>query len=80
MAHVLDHFGAALLEPWTRLEAPPLTAQLRERMVAGCREEAAGRSVAELARLRDEFLAELLGLIERFSVAPPARPEPDAVY
>jgi carnitine 3-dehydrogenase len=80
MAHMLDHFGAALLEPWTRLEAPPLTPQLRERMVAGCLEEAAGRSVADLGRLRDEFLAELLGLVERFSAGLPARREPDAVY
>ena len=48
MAHMLDHFGAALLEPWTRLQAPPLTPQLRERMVDGCLHEAAGRSVADL--------------------------------
>ena len=74
MARMLDHFGAALLEPWTRLEAPALTPRLREQMVAGCEQEAAGRSVAELGRLRDEFLAELLGLIERFSVGTPARP------
>jgi carnitine 3-dehydrogenase len=67
MAHMLDHFGAALLEPWTRLEAPALTPQLRERMVDGCRREAAGRSVGELERLRDEFLAELLPLVERYS-------------
>ncbi|HXW43860.1 MAG TPA: 3-hydroxyacyl-CoA dehydrogenase NAD-binding domain-containing protein [Streptosporangiaceae bacterium] len=70
MAHMLDHFGAALLEPWTRLAAPPLTAQLRERMVQGCEREAAGRSVAELERRRDDFLAELLVLLERFSVSP----------
>jgi len=43
MAHMLDHFGPALLEPWTRLEAPPLTPELRDRMVAGCETEAAGR-------------------------------------
>jgi carnitine 3-dehydrogenase len=67
MAHMLDHFGAALLEPWTRLEAPALTAQLRERMVDGCLREAAGRSVAELERLRDEFLAELIPLVERYA-------------
>jgi carnitine 3-dehydrogenase len=78
MAHMLDHFGAALLEPWTRLQAPPLTPQLRERMVAGCLREADGRSVAELGRRRDEFLAELLGLVDRFSVSPPSRPGPDA--
>jgi carnitine 3-dehydrogenase len=72
MAHMLDHFGAALLEPWTRLEAPPLTGQLRERMVSGCLREANGRSVAELERTRDEFLAELLVLVERFGVGPGA--------
>ena len=68
MEHMLDHFGAALLEPWTRLEAPPLTGQLRERMVSGCLREADGRPVAELERIRDEFLAELLHLVERFGV------------
>ena len=74
MAHTLDHFGAALLEPWTRLEAPPLTEQLRERMVDGCDRLAGGRSVAELERRRDEFLAELLGLVRRFSTGPPQLP------
>ena len=68
MGYMLDHFSAALLEPWTRLEAPPLTADLRERMVEGCLREAAGRSVAELEQLRDEFLAELLALTDRFAV------------
>jgi carnitine 3-dehydrogenase len=70
MAHMLDHFGAALLEPWTRLTAPPLTPQLRERMIDGCNREAAGRSVGELELYRDSFLAELLTLLERFSPSP----------
>jgi carnitine 3-dehydrogenase len=69
MAHMLDHFGAALLEPWTRLDAPPLTPELRERMVAGCEREAAGWSVGELENRRDVFLAELLALLERFSLS-----------
>jgi carnitine 3-dehydrogenase len=73
MAHMLDHFGAALLEPWTRLQAPELTAELRERMIEGCLREADGRSVAELERLRDGFLAELLMLVERYSVEPAIR-------
>jgi carnitine 3-dehydrogenase len=79
MAHMLDHFGPALLEPWTRLQAPPLTAELRDRMVAGCLREADGRPVAELERRRDEFLAELLGLAERHSVSPAARSHSAAV-
>jgi carnitine 3-dehydrogenase len=65
---MLDHFGAALDEPWTRLTAPPLTAELRDRMVEGCLRQADGRSVAELERLRDDFLAELLALVERYAV------------
>ena len=77
MEHMLDHFGPALLEPWTRLTAPPLTPQLRERMVAGCLEQADGRSVAELERRRDQFLAELLDLVKRFSIDPAADPEAD---
>jgi carnitine 3-dehydrogenase len=74
MAHMLDHFGAALLEPWTRLAAPPLTQQLRDRMIDGCEREAAGRSVGELERYRDNFLAELLTLLERFSLSPASPP------
>jgi carnitine 3-dehydrogenase len=69
MAHMLDHFGAALEEPWTRLQAPPLTPELRDRMIEGCLRQADGRSVADLERLRDGFLAELLDLVDRYAIA-----------
>ena len=49
-------------------QAPALTAELRDRMIEGCLREADGRSVAELERLRDGFLAELLALVERYAV------------
>lgn len=75
MAYMLDHFGASLLEPWTRLQAPPLTPELRERMVDGCLREAGGRPMVELERRRDEFLAELLTLVDRFAVTPEQRTE-----
>ncbi len=65
MGHMLDHFGDSLLEPWTRLEAPLLTKELRDKMVAGCDEEAAGRSIADLQRQRDAFLVELMQLLEK---------------
>jgi carnitine 3-dehydrogenase len=68
MAHMLDHFGAALLEPWTRLQAPALTPELRDRMIEGCLRQADRRSVTELEQLRDGFLAELLVLVERYAV------------
>ncbi len=56
MAHNLDHFGPALKLPWTRLEAPELTRELRDRMVDGCAREAGGRDFAALAEERDAGL------------------------
>jgi carnitine 3-dehydrogenase len=79
MAHMLDHFGAALLEPWTRLQAPPLTEELRERLVQGCLRQARGRSVAQLEELRDEFLAGLLSLAEPFADDLAPLPEETAI-
>jgi carnitine 3-dehydrogenase len=66
MGHMLDHFGPALLEPWTRLEAPELTPSLRDRVVAGVEEEAGGRTVAQLEQKRDAFLVDLLLLLEKY--------------
>lgn len=53
MAHMLDHFGPALKYPWTRLESPELTPELRDRMVEQTRDVAAGRSITELIAQRD---------------------------
>ncbi len=68
MAHMLDHFGPALLEPWTRLDAPALTPELRELVVSGAEKAAGGRSVSELQQRRDAFLVDLLLLLERHRV------------
>ena len=56
MRHMLSQFGPALKLPWTRLEAPELTGELVEAMAAGCEDQAAGRSIAELERQRDDCL------------------------
>jgi carnitine 3-dehydrogenase len=60
MAHMLDHFGPALLAPWTRLAAPELTPTLRDAVVAGCVQEAGDRTVADLVRERDRRLVDVL--------------------
>ena len=63
MASNLDQFGPALKLPWTRLEAPELTRELRDRMVAGCEEVAGDRHFTEMAAQRDrEIVAVLNGL------------------
>ena len=56
MGHMLDQFGPALKLPWTKLTAPELTDELIEAMADGCTEQSAGRSTAELERLRDDYL------------------------
>ena len=56
MRRMLEQFGPALKLPWTRLEAPELTDRLIDAMVEGTAAQAAGRSVEELERLRDDYL------------------------
>ena len=60
MAHMLDHFGPSLLSPWTRLEAPQLTPELRDAVVAGCDDEAAGRTIDDLVAERDRGVIAVL--------------------
>ncbi len=60
MATNLDQFGPALKLPWTRLEAPELTKELRDRMVDGCNEVAGDRSFEEMAAKRDRQIVAVL--------------------
>lgn len=69
MATNLDQFGPALKLPWTRLEAPELTPELRDRMVEGCNEMAAGRRFEDLAADRDRGIVAILKAIRE--AAPP---------
>ena len=64
MATNLDQFGPALKLPWTRLEAPELTQELRDRMVEGCEEQTSGRHFAEMAAERDRAIVGILKAIE----------------
>jgi carnitine 3-dehydrogenase len=56
MAHMLDHFGPSLKAPWTRLDAPELTRELRDTVVDGCADEAGQRSIADLIAERDRAI------------------------
>ena len=64
MATNLDQFGPALKLPWTRLAAPELTPELRNRMVEGCNEMAGGRHFEDLAAERDRGIVAILKAIE----------------
>ena len=60
MATNLDQFGPALKLPWTRLEAPELTRDLRDRMVDGCNAIAGDRHFEDMAAQRDREIVAVL--------------------
>jgi carnitine 3-dehydrogenase len=64
--HTLHQFGPALKLPWTKLVAPELTDDLIDRVAHGCEHQAAGREVKILERRRDDFLVELLALVQKY--------------
>src|ERR1700752_4660271 len=68
MRHMLRQFGPALKWPWTKLEAPELTEQLIDRMVEGTQSQAAGRSIRELERLRDDYLVAIQQVLRQSNI------------
>jgi carnitine 3-dehydrogenase len=61
MRHFMEQFGPALALPWTRLtDVPELTDELLDRLVAQSDEQAGGRSLHELERLRDDCLVSVM--------------------
>jgi carnitine 3-dehydrogenase len=60
MRHFLEQFGPALELPWTKLRAPELTDDLVERIAAQSDEQAAGASIRDLERLRDDCLVDVM--------------------
>jgi len=68
MRDFMKQFGPALKLPWTKLEAPELTDELVDRMVAGTERQAGGRTVKELERLRDDCLVSIMEALRRHGV------------
>ena len=66
MKHMLEQFGPALKLPWTKLKAPKLTKKLSDRIIKGTQSQARGKSVANLADIRDDYLVNLQILRNRY--------------
>jgi 3-hydroxyacyl-CoA dehydrogenase len=60
--HFIDHLLPAMEPLWKVLGTPGLTPEFKQRLADGVREEAAGRSVAELAEAENEVIVGLLRL------------------
>jgi carnitine 3-dehydrogenase len=68
MRHMLRQFGPCLKWPWTKLEAPELTEGLIDKMVDGTQAQAAGRSIRELERLRDDYLVDIQQVLRKYNL------------
>jgi len=66
MRHMLHQFGPALKLPWTKLVAPELSDELIDKAANGCEAQAAGRSIRQLEARRDDFLVDLLALVQKY--------------
>lgn len=62
MEHFLHHLLPAISGWWDDLGTPEMTPELQARLIAGVKEEAAGRSIAELAARRDQLLTQIVAL------------------
>jgi carnitine 3-dehydrogenase len=65
MATNLDQFGPALKLPWTRLEAPELTKDLRDRMVNGCNLVAKDQHFEDMVAQRDREIVGVLNALRQ---------------
>ena len=68
MKHMLEQFGPALKLPWTKLKAPKLSKKLSDRVISGTRQQAKRKSVATIAKIRDEYLLNLQKMRKRYEL------------
>ena len=69
LEHFLAHLSGPFSRWWEHLGEPVLTPELKAKLIQGVKDEAAGRSIAELEKQRDDLLLRLLAL--RAKVPPP---------
>jgi carnitine 3-dehydrogenase len=67
--HFIEQFGPALEWPWSHLKAPPLSEDIVERFAGGTETQAAGRSIRELERIRDECLVAIQRVLRKHDIA-----------
>lgn len=60
MRHFLEHFRPTLKLPWARFEAPEFDDELLDLIAEQSDEQAAGKSIGEIERMRDDCLVAVL--------------------
>ena len=67
--HFMEQFGPALDWPWSHLKAPELSEDIIDRFVEGTAEQAGGRSLRELERIRDECMVAIQRVLKKYDMA-----------
>jgi len=65
--HFMEHLARPISACWKDLGSPELTPELQQTIIDGVLQEAGSRSLAQLARERDELLVGLLRLRAKLS-------------
>ncbi|MFB4211750.1 3-hydroxyacyl-CoA dehydrogenase NAD-binding domain-containing protein [Shouchella sp. JSM 1781072] len=73
MKHMLEQFGPALKLPWTRLIAPELTDELKNKVIDGTSLQCGDISINDMEHRRDRFLMKLMQLLEEEGFWPSER-------
>ncbi len=60
MRHFMEQFGPSLKWPWTRFDGPDLTDDLLDTIAEQSDDQAAGRSILEMERNRDDCIVSVL--------------------
>ncbi len=68
MEHMLEQFGPALKLPWTKLKAPKLSKDLKNKIINGTKIQSKNKSIDKLSNLRDNFLIDLQKLLIKYKV------------
>ena len=68
MAHMLEQFGPALKLPWTKLKAPVLSKNLKNKIIQGTKKQSKNKSINNLCNTRDNFLIDLQALLSKYKV------------
>ncbi|MBM7840667.1 carnitine 3-dehydrogenase [Alkalihalobacillus xiaoxiensis] len=73
MKHMLEQFGPALKLPWTKLVAPELTDELKQKVIDGTTLQSGDVSISDMEHRRDRFLIKLMQLLEEEGFWPSER-------
>ena len=66
--HFIEQFGPALEWPWSHLKAPKLNEKIINSFVEGVENQASGKSIREMEKVRDECLVAIQRVLAKYDI------------